>query len=158
MNKIGLLLVLLILLAGCGGTRTNIDSGTPPPTDAADASEPTGLTIPAIGVDVHELDTFGLDNKGNYACPVDPNTVAWNRGGTVPGEPGLALIIASAQGSFQRLSQLKAGDPVYVTRAGGTRLTFRTVDAGARTSSPVLQLAGCGNGTVSAKYAELTPQ
>ena len=158
MNKIGPLLALLILLAGCGGTRTNIEAGTPPPTDSADASEPTALTIPSIGVDVRGLDTFGLDNKGNYACPVDPNTVAWNRGGTVPGEPGLALIVASAQGSFQRLGQLKSGDPVYVTQAGGARLTFRTVDAGARTSSPVLQLAGCGDGTVSAKYAELTTQ
>ena len=155
MKKIGPLLALLILIAGCGGPRTNIEAGTPPPTDSADASEPTGLTIPAIGVDVHQLDTFGLDNKGNYSCPPDPNTVAWNRGGTLPGEPGLALIVASAQGPFQRLSQLKAGDPVYVTQAGGGRLTFRTIDATARTSSPVLQLAGCGNGTVSAKYAEL---
>lgn len=157
MNKIGALLAFLILLAGCGGPRTNIKAGTPPPTIGADATEPTGLSIPAIGVEVDQLDTFGLDNKGNYACPPDPNTVAWNRGGTVPGEPGLALIVASAQGLFRRLDELKPGDPVYVTRAGGNRLTFRTVDSSAKTSSAVLQIAGCGERTVSAKYAELAP-
>ena len=158
MNKIGPLLAFLILLTGCGGPRTNIEAGTPPPTLTADATEPTGLSIPAIGVEVDQLDTFGLDNKGNYQCPVDPTTVAWNRSGTVPGEPGLALIVASARGPFRRLDELKPGDPVYVTRAGGNRLTFTTVGASAETSSAVLQLAGCGERTVSAKYAELAPQ
>ena len=158
MSKIGLLLALLVLAAGCGGPRTNIVEGAAPTTDAADAVEPAGISIPAIGVDVGQLDTFGLDNKGNYQCPSDPNTVAWNRGGTLPGESGLALIVASAEGPFRRLSELKTGDLVYITRAGGDRLTFKTIDASARTSSAIIQLAGCGDQTVSAKYAELAAQ
>src|SRR4051794_17048593 len=89
MNKVGLLLVFLLLLVGCGGPRTDVRAGAPPTTDAADATEPTGLSIPSIGLEVDQLDTFGLDDKGNYECPTDPGAVAWNREGTVPGEPGL---------------------------------------------------------------------
>ena len=155
MKKVGPLVVLLILMAACGGTTTTNTASQP--TDPAKAAQPAGLSIPAIGVNVTNLDTFGLDNKGNYECPVDPQSAAWNRDGTVPGDPGLALIVASAQGLFQRLGELKPGDPVYINRAGGTRITFKTVDATAPTGSSELQLAACGQGRAIAVYAELTP-
>ena len=155
MNKIGPVLALLILLTACGGTSTT--STAAQPTNPADATQPAGLSIPAIGVNVGNLDTFGLDNKGNYSCPVDPQTAAWNRGGTIPGEPGLALIVAPAQGLFKRLGELKPGDPVYINQAGGARITFKTVDATASTKSSELQLAACGEGRAIAVYAELTP-
>ena len=154
-NKIGWLLALLILLVGCGGPRTNIGASAPPSTDAADVTEPTGLSIPSIGVDVNQLDTVGVDTDGDYRCPADPNTVAWNRSGIVPGEPGLALIVASAAGPFRRLDELRPGDLVYVTRADGTKLTFKAIDVSPKASSAVLQLAGCGERTGAAKYAEL---
>jgi hypothetical protein len=155
MNKVGPLVALLILLTACGGPKVSTSGAQP--SDSADAIQPTGLSIPAIGVNVDKLTTFGLDNKGNYECPIDPQSAAWNRDGTVPGEPGLALIVASAQGLFQRLGELKPGDPVYINRAGGTRITFKTVDATAETGSSELQLAACGE-RATAVYAELTPQ
>ena len=130
---------------------------TPLPARYGGVDEQDRTARPAIGVDVKDLDTFGLDNKGNYSCPIDPQSAAWNRGGTVPGEPGLALIVASAQGVFKRLSEVKPGDPIYISLAGGTRLTFKAVDATTQNSDVELQLAGCG-GTGRAVYAELAPR
>ena len=154
MKKLGPLAVLLALLTACGGSST---STATQPTDSADATQPAGLSIPAIGVNVAKLTTFGLDNKGNYECPIDPASAAWNREGTVPGDPGLALIVAPAQGVFKRLNELKPGDPVYISRAGGSKITFKTVDATTPTGSSELQLAACGEGRAIAVYAELTP-
>jgi hypothetical protein len=156
MNKVGPLVALLVVLTACGGSKVSTTGVQP--TDSAKAIQPAGLSIPAIGVNVDKLSTFGLDNKGNYECPIDPQSAAWNRDGTVPGEPGLALIVAPAQGLFQRLGQLKPGDLVYINRAGGTRITFKTVDATTPTGSSELQLAACGPGRAIAVYAELTPQ
>jgi hypothetical protein len=155
MHKVGPLVALLILLTACGGTTTPTAAGQP--TNSANATEPAGLDIPSIGVTVANFDTFGLDNKGNYECPIDPQRAAWNRDGTVPGEPGLALVVAPAQGLFQRLGELKAGDPVYINQTGGKRLTFKVVDATAKTGTSELQLASCGEGRTFARYAELTP-
>jgi hypothetical protein len=62
-----------------------------------------------------------------YNCPRDPQIAAWNREGAVPGEPGLALIIASGQGLFQRLDALQPVDPIYINRADGTRITFKRI-------------------------------
>jgi len=156
MNKVGPLVALLVVLTACGGPKVSIAG--PQPSNSADAITPAGLSIPAIGVNVDKLDTFGLDNKGNYECPIDPQSAAWNRDGTVPGEPGLALIVAPAQGLFQRLGELKPGDPVYINRTGGTRIMFKTVDATAETGSSELQLAACGEGRAIAAYAELAAQ
>jgi hypothetical protein len=155
MNKVGPLLALLLLLTACGGA--NPPSTAAQPTNSANASEPAGLAIPSIGVDVPNLDTFGLDDKGNYECPVDPQTAAWNRDGTVPGDPGLALIVAPAQGVFKRLGELKPGDPVYINQNGGRRITFKIVNATAKAGTAELQLASCGQGRTVALYAELTP-
>src|SRR5689334_21952420 len=57
---IGALLVLLAG-AGCGGST---ESYAQPAT--SQPPQPASLDIPAIGVHAGSLDTFGLDNKGNY--------------------------------------------------------------------------------------------
>ena len=102
------------------------------------------------------LDTFGLDNKGNYSCPVDPQTVAWNRGGTAPGDAGLVLVIGSAQGAFQRLRDLKPGDPIVITRTDGSRITYTIIGSGSTaSSSSQMQLSSCGTGATANAYAQL---
>jgi hypothetical protein len=156
MNKVGPLVVLVLVLAACGGPK--VSTGSEQPTDSAQATEPAGLAIPAIGVNVAKLDTFGLDNEGNYECPVNPLVAAWNRDGTVPGDPGLALIIAPAHGLFRRLGELKPGDTVYVSQSGGRRITFTNVEATAPPGSAELQLAACGAGQTIAVYADLASQ
>jgi hypothetical protein len=157
LNKIGSLLALLVLLGACGD-----NSYTAPPVqsfaDPAQAALPARLDIPAIAIHVEKLDTYGFDSKGNYSCPINPQTAAWNRTGTVPGESGLASMIGGAQGVFQRLGDLKPNDLIYVNRTDGTRLTFKKLDpTGTATSRAQLELSGCGAGTPVTAYAQLVP-
>lgn len=148
-----LALLMLILAAGCGG-GTPAPTSAPPP-DPERATHPAGMDIPAIGLHVDRLSTFGVDNKGDYRCPVDPQVAAWNRTGTVPGEPGLAVVIAQEQGLFKRLGELKPDDPIFIIRMDGSRLTF--TGGASSGASAQLQLTACGGGTPVNVYAGLAP-
>ena len=159
MKTIAPLVALLFLLAACGGTAT-----APPPAAPAAGSEeaatPVGLDIPAIGVHATDLQTAGVETDGDYRCPQDPNAVAWNADGILPGEPGLAVIVAPTQGAFQRLGEIGPDDPIMVNRADGSHATFRETEgagtpAGARPAR--LQLTGCGDQAAQTVYAELVP-
>ena len=157
MNKIGLLLALVVLLLAACGENGTARSPAQPSNPAREAGESIGLDIPAIAVHVDKLQEFKLSGEGKYNCPRDPQIAAWNREGAVPGEPGLALIIASGQGLFQRLDALQPVDPIYINRADGTRITFKRIGragttAGARREH--LQLTACGGIAVTV-YAEL---
>jgi hypothetical protein len=154
-NKIATLLALVIVVAACGG-NTQTSSPVSPPRDRLEATRPAGLDIPAIAVHADEISTFAVDNEGDYRCPFDPQAAAWNRDGIVPGEPGLALIIAQGQGLFQRLGELKPDDPIYISRTDGSRLTF-TASASTGASAQV-QLTTCGGGTPADVYVGLVPQ
>jgi hypothetical protein len=117
------------------------------------------LEIAAVGVHVIDLETIGESDEG-YECPRDPQAVAWYSSGTLPGESGLALMIASAQGVFQRLPELGPEDPIVVVRADGTRPTFKKSDPtsaapGARPAR--LQLTACGGQAPVNVYADLVP-
>jgi hypothetical protein len=160
MNKTGLLPALLFLLMACG-----TDSSSAAPSKGAPATgeiaRPVGLDIEALGVHVTDLETTGSDSRGDYNCPRDPAAVAWNSDGTFPGEPGLAVMIAAEQGVFQRLKDLTADASIVVSRADGTRATFRRTDpsktaAGARPSR--LELIGCGDQSPVTVYTELVPE
>jgi hypothetical protein len=84
----------------------------------ATASAPTRLRIPAIGVDV-ALAPLHLDRTGQLPAPRSYDEAGWYAEGTVPGEPGPAVIaghVDSVQGRavFYRLRQLHPGDAVEV--------------------------------------------
>src|SRR5207237_7796785 len=71
----------------------------------------------------------GLDPARNLATPLDFNDVAWFNQGPAPGQPGTALINGhvdwwTGDAVFTRLAELRAGDPVIVVRADGTRSSF----------------------------------
>lgn len=100
------------------------------------ASKPTSITIPAI--DVHS-DVFAIGKKpdGTIRVPQSGpnlNKAAWYENSPTPGQPGPSIIeghIDSEQQGpsvFWRLSELRPGDTVKVTRADGTVTVF-TVDA-----------------------------
>lgn len=159
MKTIAPLVALLFLLVACGGTAA---TAAPPPPEAGseEASTPVGLDIAAIGVHATDLQTAGVESDGDYRCPQDPNAVAWNADGILPGEPGLAVIVAPTQGAFQRLGEIGPDDPIVVDRADGSRATFRETEgtpapAGARPAR--LQLTGCGDQAGQTVYAELVP-
>jgi hypothetical protein len=161
MKTIAPLVALLFLLTGCGGDAPT-PAPAPPAAGTEEAAKPVGLEIPAIGVHVTDLEPTGVNSTGDYTCPDDPNTVAWNADGTLPGEPGTAVIVAPTKGAFQRLVEIGPDDPIVVARADGTKATFREIEgtsttAGARPAR--LQLTGCGGdqNTGLTVYAQLVP-
>jgi hypothetical protein len=162
MKIVAPLMALLFLLTACGGSDP-APAPAPPAAGTEEAEKPVGLDIPAINVHATDLQTAGVQSDGDYTCPDDPNAVAWNADGILPGEPGLAVIVAPTQGAFQRLGDIGPDDPIVVNRADGTRATFRETEgisstpAGARPAR--LQLTACGDQAAAAStvYAELVP-
>jgi sortase (surface protein transpeptidase) len=148
-------LLMLLLLAGCGGPRARYAgvSSTVPPQgregsegglDAVRDFEsvrgyrstpvPVRLEIPRIGV-ATGLQRLGRDADGAVEVPSGPDqweVAGWYEGGTRPGDPGSAVILGHVDSTagpavFYRLHELRRGDRVEVVRAGGSRVAF-TVD------------------------------
>jgi LPXTG-site transpeptidase (sortase) family protein len=90
---------------------------------------PVSLTIPLIGVRTR-LITLGLTSAGALQVPSSTSVAGWYTGSSRPGAIGPAVIVGhidslTAPGVFYRLSELTAGDMVYVKRADGTLVEFR---------------------------------
>jgi sortase (surface protein transpeptidase) len=141
-------------LAGCGvGTATFSASisasraaatSTPRPTPGSTPDHAAGfrsprthptvalparLRIPAIGVDT-PLMRLGLDADGTVEPPSAWQNAGWYTGSARPGQAGPAVVLGhvdsdSGAAVFYRLSTLRTGDTVDVTRTDGTRVTFR---------------------------------
>jgi sortase (surface protein transpeptidase) len=91
--------------------------------------KPTGLTIPAIGVQVDSLIELGITPEGKMQTPDDAVTTGWYALGAAPGAVGPATLAAhvnldGVQGTFSRLHELEAGDEVTVRRADGSDAVF----------------------------------
>jgi LPXTG-site transpeptidase (sortase) family protein len=92
-------------------------------------ARPVTLTIPLIGVKT-PLVTLGLAADGTLQVPASTAMAGWYTGSARPGSIGPAVIVGhvdslSGPGVFFRLSELRPGDRVYVTRADGTTVEFR---------------------------------
>jgi hypothetical protein len=143
-----LLLAVLLTLSGCGSSASADRPGpggpSASPSDrASDAAivggfrssrrylavaAPVRLRIPAAGVRT-ALEPLGLAADGTIALPSRPDRAGWYAGGPRPGQPGPAVVIGHVNWSgpavFGRLATLRAGDTVYVDRAGGSTIAFR---------------------------------
>jgi len=102
-----------------------------PPQSAAPkpVASPVSLTIPLIGVQT-KLVTLGLTTTGELQVPSSTSVAGWYTGSPRPGAIGPAIIVGhidslTGPGVFYRLSELAAGDKVYVKRADGTLVEFR---------------------------------
>ncbi|MFE9751273.1 class F sortase [Saccharothrix saharensis] len=96
---------------------------------ALDASRPTRLTIPAIGVDTAGIAELGLRADHTVEVPADAETVGWYTHSPTPGENGPALLAAHVdwqgrRGVFHGLRELAPGDQVTVERADGSAASF----------------------------------
>ena len=135
---------------------------TTAPRGAIDTTTwPRGVRIPRLGVDAPVL-TIGHDTVGALIVPHSPMDVGWFQGGSVPGEPGVALLTShvdtrtEGRGVFAGLVELSEGDTVTITAADGTEqrwtVTARTQhhksdlppELFARSGAPVLALVTCG--------------
>ena len=158
-------LVLGCLLTGCaapaghpqataGAVRDRSAPSTAPsaaPSVASAAAKPitpVRLRIPAIGVDTR-LERLGVSRSGRLQPPVDPQRAGWFPGSSVPGELGPAVIAGHRDSLvgpavFWRLTDLRPGDTVTVTRSdGGTaRFTVAQVRRVPRAAFPTEQVYG----------------
>jgi hypothetical protein len=181
------LLALGVALAGCTGPRAryagvsstvSTEAQSPPEEGAAAVRDfrsvrgyrptpvPVRLEIARIGVDT-ALQQLGQDGGGAVEVPTGPRQwedAGWyaGEGGTRPGDPGSAVILGHVDSKrgpavFYRLRELRAGDPVVVVRADGSRVRFvverveqypkrrfPTEDVYYPTLSPKLRLVTCG--------------
>jgi sortase (surface protein transpeptidase) len=92
-------------------------------------AKPVSLTIPLIGVET-TLVKLGLAAGGELQVPSSAAVAGWYTGSPRPGAIGSAVIAGhvdsvTGPGVFYRLSELRAGDRVYVRRADGTTVEFR---------------------------------
>lgn len=144
--------VLLGLLAGCGGPGKFADEAAPfsvdspaPSSSAPPASSagviPTGIQIPSIGLNNNTFMVVGLVNGELETPPLSqPKLVGWFKLGPVPGDSALcsyeekcvqpAVLGAhvnanGVQGAFAKLSQVKVGAEVRVLRSDGKTAVFK---------------------------------
>ncbi|WP_304454501.1 class F sortase [Nocardiopsis sp. YSL2] len=145
----GAIALLAVLAAGCGqtpatgGQPSPEASASPPSAASSDAvdtagegdtetlprSAPTGLQIPAIGVDTSQTVALGTQENGQIEVPEGDSTVGWYEGGPTPGEFGPALMGAhvdseSGPALFYRLADLTGGEEVRVVREDGVTAVF----------------------------------
>jgi LPXTG-site transpeptidase (sortase) family protein len=89
---------------------------------------PVRLRIPSIGVDTR-LEKLGVTPRGRLQPPVDPQRAGWFPGSSVPGELGPAVLAGHRDSLvgpavFWRLTDLRLGDTVIVTRSDGVTVRF----------------------------------
>lgn len=132
-----LLLVAALALACCGGAPATVSTPAREPDSGATSEPehrsptrptPSRLDIPAIGLSTSMI-TLGLNEDGTVEVPKDPARAGWFDLGTVPGQPGSAVILGhvdSAEGPavFADLATLRAGDRITIGLSDSTTVTF----------------------------------
>ncbi len=94
-------------------------------------STPTRVVIPALDVDV-ALAGLGQQADGTMQVPTDAKTVGWYTKAPTPGSLGPAVLAGHVDyqnkpGSFNRLTDLKAGDSINVDRQDGSMAMFTVI-------------------------------
>ncbi len=152
--------------ATAGAKRQNDLSGTPrsqqgpgPAETPADAAlvarlaaqrqrEPAFVRIPSIHT-TSSLINLGLTSDGVLEVPQDYLQAGWYQKGPRPGDPGPAVIAGHLDskigpGIFSRLTEVKPGDPIEITRVDGTLIHFvvTRVDQYPKRAFPTRQVYG----------------
>ncbi|MFL5896327.1 MAG: class F sortase [Thermoleophilaceae bacterium] len=142
---------------------------TADPRRAANAQQPrpTRIRIRAIGVDAR-VTRLGINPDGTMQTPTEYADAGWYAPGPEPGERGAAVIAGhvdskSGPAVFYRLGELRRGDVVRITVAGGKVIRFKvtglerwpkasfpTKRVFGRTRAVTLRLITCGGAFNSA--------
>lgn len=107
---------------------------------------PTRLIIPSIRLDTDILEV-GVNAKGEMDVPDGKSRdVGWYKYGTIPGNPGSAVIDAHVFAAFKKLRYVKVGEDIFVITKSGKRLHFIAEDSRVyKTSEVPLQKLFKGN-------------
>lgn len=135
---------------------------TPAPTGPIlEASVPTQLVIPAIGVNT-PLIRLGLNPDGTVQVPpmILHSPAGWYDNSPTPGQLGPSVILGhvdtySQRSVFYRLGDMRPGDQVSVTRADHTVAVFTVTAVGSYPKADFPQLQVYGN-TNSAQLRLIT--
>jgi hypothetical protein len=122
----------VIGLVPASPTRAAAPARPRPSTVARTGPVPVRVEIPRIGVR-STLERLTVGRTGELGAPRDPRRAGWFVDGAVPGEVGPAVIAGHVDASFGpavfwRLSELRRGDLVTVTRSDGAAARFRVVE------------------------------
>ena len=136
-------LLLVALLAGCGGQEAEPAEPVASPSPSATArtaspepivaARPIRVTIPQLDLDEDLVDLGIDDESGELETPEDPARVGWFEGGGKPGETYPTVIVGhkdsvSGPAVFARLTELEVGQQVSVLDARGTRHTYEITE------------------------------
>ncbi len=90
----------------------------------ANPATPVRVSIPSISLNSPVVGV-GQNEKGEMDVPGGKtNNVGWYKYGTVPGNPGSAVLDAHVFAAFSELKYVKKGSDIYVTTADGMKLHF----------------------------------
>lgn len=108
-------------------SRTDRPVRERPPSPARPPA-PAAIEIPSIGVHAR-LVRLGLNADGTLEVPTRFAEAGWWAGGPRPGERGPAVVAGhvdtrTGPAVFARLSELRAGDRIWVVRRDGSRVRF----------------------------------
>lgn len=105
-----------------------------PPGDALAPSRPTSLAIPSLAVQAR-VRPVGLAENGAIAAPAmrQAHETGWYEDGPTPGQHGAAVIVGHVDDRggpavFHKLSRLRPGDLVEVTRRDRSLATFEVTE------------------------------
>lgn len=132
MRRLGLALMGLVLVAGCGyggvpAAEAPPVNGDPVPTGQVVPAVPVSISIPKLGV-VDDMVAVKVQPDGEMQVPPVEKTGWWSDA-VRPGEVGVAVVLshvnyAKVPGAFAHLSELRTGDTIRVTDADSVVRTF----------------------------------